>query len=90
MIWRGRVRVANGSAVLRCYRRTVCACGRKQRRLQVFGTPLRDEAGAVRSPRSLRRALRAAAKAWQPDRTCDACARRSRAAVPDRSNVTVR
>ncbi|ROS39900.1 hypothetical protein EDD35_2216 [Amycolatopsis thermoflava] len=90
MIWRGRVRVTNGSAVLRCYRRTVCGCGHKQRRLQVFGTPLHDETGAVRSPRSLRRALRAAARAWQPERTCDACARRSRAGVPDRSNVTVR
>ncbi len=76
MNWRSRIRVANGLAVARCYRRTVCDCGRRQRRLWVFGTPLHDETGATRPRRDIRRALRAEMRAWQPDRTCDRCARR--------------
>lgn len=73
-----RIRVRDGFVVARCYRRTVCDCGRRQRRLRVFGTPLYDETGAARSRRDLRRGLRDEARAWQPDRTCDVCARRAR------------
>ncbi|NIH80972.1 hypothetical protein [Amycolatopsis viridis] len=87
-----QVRVRDGIAVARCYRRTVCGCGRRQRRLQVFGTPLHDATGVVRPRRDLRRVFRAQARAWQPDRTCDVCARRTSRSpafgAPKRSNVT--
>ncbi|TVT07856.1 hypothetical protein FNH07_15040 [Amycolatopsis bartoniae] len=61
----------------RSYRRTVCACGRVQRRLRVFGTPRHDASGARLPRRVVRRNLRAQARAWQPDPVCDRCARRA-------------
>ncbi|GAA5162860.1 hypothetical protein [Amycolatopsis dongchuanensis] len=70
-----RVPVTGAVARYRGYRRTVCACGRAQRRLRVFGAPWYDADGVLRTRRAVRRDLRAQAAAWHPDPACDLCRR---------------